>query len=164
MIKIDVPKLFSLAGEERDRLDRELYSFSYKISSDFGLKSFLEDEKIARPIRKRVVADLFPEASQVFSALVGLLIEQEACRLIPRIAKEFRKLLSKKTGKEIYEVIFSSEPGQEELSAFNRKGFRYNFRVDPSLFGGFILKSMKGSVLDCSMAGKLNKMKEEALA
>ncbi|OGC05025.1 hypothetical protein A2276_03660 [candidate division WOR-1 bacterium RIFOXYA12_FULL_43_27] len=163
MIKIDVPKLLALAGDESEKLEKELYAFSYKTASSFELNLFLENEKIPRSIKKQVVADLFPGASRTFLALAGLLIEQDACRMIPRIAREYRGLLAKKSGKESYEIIFSSEPSTEELSAFDRKGFRYNFRVDPKILGGFILKSMKGSVLDCSMAGKLNKMKEEVL-
>jgi ATP synthase F1 delta subunit len=163
MNKIDLGKLLELAGDKAEKLEREWH----ELSRERELIDVLGDPRQTAEMKKSLVKEVFSGKSHLFIELIGLLIDQDLARSIPKLSEEFTRLVAAKEKVRYDELVFPEKPSEELLAKFNKlAGDKVKFRVsiDKELIGGFIWKTMDGRVMDASIAGRLSKIKEEISA
>lgn len=100
------------------------------------------------------------------AGLVRLLVEKEKMALLPEILNELPGVWAEEKGIEVFEIDSAVDLTEEEKSELRRtleekwkRPVRLNFRLNPDLIGGLVLK--KGNVYyDVSVRGGLLKLKE----
>ncbi len=164
MKEIDVAKLFDLAGSGAVALEGEIYRFSRMVRHDFDLKLFFESGAVPAQNKKSLLRDLLPRSSALFFDLVGLLIDEDLFRSLGWLEKEYSRMVSRRTGTSLVEVTSGRELTAEEAGRIERElAGRLRFEVDPAIIGGIKIKWEDGRSLDASLAGALEKLKEEIL-
>lgn len=164
MKEIDLEKLYDLAGSRAVALEEELYHFSRMLFHDFELKLFFENGAIPPANKKLLLPELFPRASSLFIDLVDLLIDEELFRRLGWLEREYSKLISRKTGTKLVEITSGREMSEDEKKMIGRSlEGRLRFEDDPKIIGGIKIKWEDGRYLDASLAGILDKLKEEIL-
>ena len=165
MKHVDVLKLYDFAGDSSGLLEEELNRFSKLLSGNFELKMFLCDGGQPIDARKKVVEDVFPDPSKIFSELISLVIDMGLN--IQDISDEFTKIVSARQDIRFDELIFYEMPTDEILNKFKKLAgdkVKFRIKVDRGIMGGFIWKTMDGKVMDASIAQRLSNIKEEISA
>lgn len=98
--------------------------------------------------------------------LVKLLTEKEKMSLLPEILDELPGVWAEEKGIDVFEIDSAVDLTEEEKTELQRtleekwkKPVRLNFRINPEIIGGLVLK--KGNVhYDVSVRGGLLKLKE----
>jgi len=167
MKKIDVEKLYQIAGKDAVRLEEELFHLLKEVGSDFRLKSILDDLGISPADKKKLLEDVFAKSSPVFCDLMRLLIDEELCSGLNRLAREYSDVVSKKTGTVLVGVASAfplSDNEKKRIKDRMADRTRVLFTVDPKLIGGARLNWQDGRFMDASLLGSMEKLKEEILA
>lgn len=127
---------------------------------------YLEDPGVDRKAKSEALAAMLPD-DEPWGAFCELLVRSHACRLLPRISKEYRKALDRKAGVE--HVLIESPRPLDELSRaavleawssiHGPEKIIVHEVAMPSLLGGFRFTS--GSIrYDASIAGKLRQLRD----
>ena len=167
MKEMDLDRLLEISGERAEALCDELYRISYLVKQNYELMSALTDPKLAGEAKKKVIGDLMPGASKIFSEIISLMIDQELIKELDQVSVDFTLLVAKKMNIRFDEVIFSEKPGEDILNKFKKIAgdkIRYRIQIDPTLIGGFIWKTMDGKVMNASIKGRLSQIREEIAA
>ena len=119
------------------------------------------DEKRAAA-RSLLPEDSIPELENVLLALAG----QGHLNLLDEVILEFEKLVKREAYREVARVVTAVPLSEEEREAIQQKiaaqfgtELDFDFRVDPSILGGVIVR-VGGNVIDDSVAGKLTALRE----
>jgi len=126
-----------------------------------------------RPIRQRIqvvdtfLADRIPEP---VLKLVGLLLERGRIEQLPRVAREFRRMVDAERG-VVQALARTAMPlTQEEVAALQQKvagmtGRTVDLRVevDESLIGGLTVR-VGDTLFDASVRGRLERLRERLVA
>lgn len=107
-------------------------------------------------------SELDPRAAR----LVRMLAEKQKMALLPEIVDELPGVWAEEKGIEVFEIDSAVDLTEEEKAELQRtleemwqKPVRLNFRLNPEIIGGLVLK--KGNVYyDVSVRGGLLKLKE----
>lgn len=154
--------------EEKRALALESAAASCTMSSNeesARVARYLDDPGVASSAKTEALAAMLP-GDGTWGAFCELLVRANACRLLSRIAKEYRGALDRKTGVERV-LIESARPlDSKSLEAVLQtwKALRkpekiiHSEVIVPGLIGGFRFSS--GSIrYDVSIAGKLARLK-----
>lgn len=119
--------------------------------------------------QKRLVVEEIVKRSDLdprVARLVKLLTDKEKLALLPEILEELPGVWAEEKGIEVVEIDSAVDLTEEEKAELQRtleerwkKSVRLNFRLNPEIIGGLVLK--KGNIYyDISVRGGLLKLKE----
>lgn len=163
--------LLDLAREEGpDRIDQELKLVSQTLSSHLKLKEALNSSQVSLEKKQALVNEIFGlKLSKTTLGFLSLLLATEKISLLPEIATEYTLLLQQVENKIIAEVATAVPVDNAILSHLENRlveltGKRVSIRhtVDESIVGGLIIR-VDGKLIDASVRGQLNKLKESML-
>ncbi|HTY12984.1 MAG TPA: F0F1 ATP synthase subunit delta [Candidatus Omnitrophota bacterium] len=167
MKNIDLDRLYEIAAGQAERLSDEMYGIAYLIKKNYDLLSALSDIRSSGEFKKKLIADLTPGASKIFTDTIALLVDQGLLGELDEVSRRFTLLVAQKNNIRYDELIFSEKPGPEILGKFYKIGgdkIKFRVQIDSSIAGGFIWKTMDGKVMDASIKGRLSQMREEISA
>ena len=140
-----------------------------KLMSDLSVASFFQDPKIRTELKKDLISGSNIEHDQKQLNFFSILIEKNSTFLVDRILTKFKELVDEKNGVKRAKIITAYQLKNNEIVTINDKlgsmvGAKIESEniVDKSILGGFIAK-FDDQMLDMSLNGKLNKLKESIL-
>jgi ATP synthase F1 delta subunit len=166
MKEIDLEKLFEIASEGALSLEEELSSFAKLLRRNFELRLFWESVSYSKEDKKKLLLEIFPEATELFRDLIYLLIDRGWEKKILELSQDFTRLVSEKLSINFVEIK-SAFPltGEDRKRIENFVGGKTRLRieVDSSLIGGLKLQTFDGRYFDASLQGRLEKLKEDLI-
>jgi F-type H+-transporting ATPase subunit delta len=164
MKEIDVKKLFELAGAEAVALTEGLYAFTSQLHGNYELAVFFENTSVPREQKKKMFADLYPEAAPTLKQLITLLIDEGLERSAGQLSEELTKMVS-----ERLQIVFAdvqtafplTDEERTKIETFVGEQAHLRVRLDPSLIGGVKIMTSDGRLLDGSIKGTIERLKEE---
>jgi len=160
--------VFEIAQDE-ERLSEWLSDLTVMVAAleDTNLFSFLSNPKISSPQKKEVLREAFRDIDPKALNLLYLLTSRNQVELLKEIKVECERLVDDYCGRERAEVITAlplSKRGQEEiiqrLSGLRQKEIRAEFRIDPDILGGMVIK-VGDKLIDGSVKEKLIRLRKE---
>ena len=139
------------------------------LMSDLSVAGFFQDPKIRTEQKKDLISGSNIEHDQKQLNFFSILIDKNSTFLVGHILAKFKELVDKKNGVKRAKIITAYELEYNEIIKINDKlgnmvGAKIKSEniVDKSILGGFIAK-FDDQMLDMSVNGKLNKLKESIL-
>src|SRR3989339_1102398 len=164
MNKLDLTKLYDLAGDQVLALESALFSFNKLLAADYEMKFFFENQLIPAADKKRIFDEAFSDRPEIFRALVHLLIDNKLEKSVPELADSFSRLITEKSGVVFVQVrsAFALDKKDRELIG-GLVGGQSQIREerDPRLLAGFTFLTSDGRYFDGTLVGQVKKMKEE---
>jgi len=160
--------VFEIARDE-ERLGEWLSDLRVIITAleDTDFPSFLSNPKVSFPQKKEVLRRTFQNINPKALNLVYLLTSRNRMELLKEISIEYERMLDEHCGRERAEVITAlplSKGEQKEvtqrLSKFRAKEVKTEFRVDPHVLGGMVIK-VGDKLIDGSVKEKLLRLRKE---
>ena len=164
MKEIDVKKLFESALEEVAALEEGLHAFSELLKDNYDLCVFFENPAVAKKDKKKMFADLFPKAEPILKQVVNLLIDEGLEKSAMQVSAELTKLVSERLELTFADVTTPYPLTDEErarIEAFAGPRARLRVKIDPSLIGGVRVMTSDGRLLDGTLKGTIDRLKEE---
>ena len=134
---------------------------------DIKLSAFLSNSKARFLQKKEVLREAFRDIDPKALNLLYLLTSRNQVELLKEINVECERLVDDYCGRERAEVITAlplSKRGQEEiiqrLSGLRQKEIRAEFRIDPDVLGGMVIK-VGDKLIDGSIKEKLIRLRKE---
>jgi F-type H+-transporting ATPase subunit delta len=134
---------------------------------DANLFPLLSNPKVSLLQKKEVLRDAFRDIDPKALNLVYLLTSRNQVELLKEIKAEYERLVDEHCGRERAEVITAlplSKREQEEitqrLSELREKEIRAEFRIDPDVLGGMVIK-VGDKLIDGSVKEKLIRLRKE---
>ncbi|MBU0574037.1 MAG: ATP synthase F1 subunit delta, partial [Candidatus Margulisbacteria bacterium] len=159
-------KLYELAHKHDEvlPLEEELFQLKRLLERDFDARLFFESLEIGKKQKKNALKQIFTPCSPVFKALVGFLIDEDKVSRVTEISERYSRMVAKNKNM-IFGEVLSYEPLSKESLASLGKRFGKNIVLknipDPSLMGGMLIRLMGGTVIDASLKGRLNQLREK---
>ena len=164
MKEIDVKKLFELAMDEVVALEEGLCAFSRLLRDNYELCVFFENAAVTPEQKKKMFAGLQPGAEPILKQVINLLIDEGLEKSTGRLSEELTKLVSERL-KITFADVTTPFPltGEERAGIEKFVGEQAHLRVklDPSLIGGIKVMTSDGRLLDGSVKGTIERLKEE---
>ena len=166
--------LFELGCEEglEDRYMKELTVLVNSCIAATEWVSMLDDEKLSFSKKETMINELSKKAefNTNITNFLKLLAKRYHLNLLADIADEYRKRLAQKKGEVFATAIVSSEEVWNELKDDIKSTIAHirgkdpivDFRIDPSLIGGVMLK-VGDKIYDGSIKGEIKALKEKLL-
>ncbi|MBT3181520.1 MAG: ATP synthase F1 subunit delta [Deltaproteobacteria bacterium] len=167
---------FEVAVEsgQLDLLGRDVQILRDLIEGGRGFVKALDDKFVDKRKRFFALDDIAGRLNLLDTTknLLKVLVQDERGFLLPEIADDFERLLCESQSISVIEVSVSQEGDvdklQKDLRSLFESGhgdgqsFRFQFKIDKSLVGGFILNS--GSyTFDASIKNKLRSLEKEMI-
>jgi F-type H+-transporting ATPase subunit delta len=165
--------LFSIA-KSKEELESRLAALKW-LSELIGerpeLKHFFSHPFVKKEEKKNVLKSLLKNGKDaVLLHFLFLLIDKNRFKNLPEILNKYRQLVNESLGlinvTSITAVTIDEELKHRIKSAIEKayhKNIRFEEKVDPQILGGIVLL-MDHQMLDDSLKGHLNKLKENLLA
>ena len=156
------------AEGELDRVEDELYRFGKLVDSNHELKQALEDRRVDRANRVRLLEELLEDkVSPHTLGLLAFIVTQGRARQLPQILEEMSALAAESRNSVVAEVraaIPLDETQREELARALSKSTGKNVEVkvvvDPAVIGGVVAK-LGDTVIDGTVRRRLEQLKEQ---
>ncbi len=139
------------------------------LMSDLSVAKFFQDPKIRTEQKKDIISGSDIKHDQKQLNFFSILIDKNATFLVNPILAKFKEFEDKKNGVKRAKSITAYQLENNEITKINDKlgdmvGAKIESEniVDKSILGGFIAK-FDDQMLDMSINGKLNKLKESIL-
>lgn len=164
MKEIDVRRLFETALDEAAELEEGLHYFSELLKDNYDLAVFFEDQAVAKKDKKKMFAELFPGALPLLRQVIGLLIDEGLEKSLVKLSEELTKLVSERLGLTFADVRTAYQLTAEErtrIEKFAGPNARLRVKVDPALIGGIRVMTSDGRLLDGSLQGTIDRLKED---
>ena len=168
--------LFELAHEEGEdeHVEAELEAFSAALKSSPGTERFLSNPALNGLQKKQIIGKLFsgrkPKIDTLLTRFLLVLFQKNRFYLIHDVASSFRKIADESQGQGVLEIRTASALSDMQRSSLVARAERLSGKkmvvhteVDPTIFGGVILK-MGNKVIDDSVRAKLGNFKKELTA
>lgn len=141
------------------------------LEDDARIRAFLAAPTIDREEKKRVLTTaLEGRVPRLFLNFVLVVVDKRRQRLLTLMAREYRSLLDRRTGRVHAEVVLAREADErlEEdiatgLSQRLGKKVVPHIKVDPKILGGIIVR-YEDKVLDASLRRKLLGLRRRMMA
>jgi len=166
MRDIDIGKLLEIAGDRSVALEEGLLSVARLMQDNYELGVFFEDQAITPEHKKKMLADLFPGADPLLSGLIGLLIDQGLEQRLGQLSEELTKAVSEKQGITFADVTtpyLLTDGERRRIEEFVGDKVRLRIEIDPTLIGGIRIMTSDGRLLDGSLKGTIERLKEELI-
>ena len=164
MKEIDVKKLFEMALDEVVALEEGLYSFTRLMRDNYDLCVFFENGAVTPEQKKKMFADLHPGAEPILKQVVDLLIDEGLEKSTGQLSEELTKLVSERLKITFADVVtpFPLTDGERVgIEKFVGDKAHLRVKIDPSLIGGIRVMTSDGRLLDGSLKGTIERLKEE---
>jgi F-type H+-transporting ATPase subunit delta len=164
MKEIDVKKLFEMALDEVVALEEGLYSFTRLMRDNYDLCVFFENAAVTPEQKKKMFADLHPGAEPILKQVVDLLIDEGLEKSTGQLSEELTKLVSERLKITFADVVtpFPLTDGERVgIEKFVGDKAHLRVKIDPSLIGGIRVMTSDGRLLDGSLKGTIERLKEE---
>lgn len=133
------------------------------------LRTFLMFPEVKDTSKQKVLAKVFEAFDPALVRFLLLLLKKKRFVLLPKIISEYKKIYFLESG-TTYAKLFSATPLADEdkktlQDKFERlydKKISFHYQVDPRVIGGLVL-IMSNQLVDLSIKGKLDKLKEKLL-
>ena len=152
---------------------KSLQAVHEKIRADESLRLSLHDPQLDLERKRRLLDEAIPPgASREVRHFLYLLLEKGRLEMLDDILIFFalRRLVERGAKRQVAEITSAvplTEEEQEALQENLRERFgpdlEFLFRVDPALLGGVVVR-LGDQVIDGSVAGKLNALRESLRA
>lgn len=154
-----------------DEFGRALADVSEMMRSDARVGRFLSTPRIDAETRERVLREAFEgRVPELFLRFLLVVVQKRRQMLLPNIEDEYRALVDELSGRLRAEISIAREPGQafreeivSELETRLGKSVVANFRVDPSIIGGAVIR-VGDQILDGSVRRKMTALRRNMLA
>jgi F-type H+-transporting ATPase subunit delta len=138
--------------------------------ADTGLRAYLEDVRISKAARlTRTRETLEGRVSRRALNLVLMLVSRGRTSLIPYIARRFEELERERERTVVAHVTAAAALTAEEqqalierLAGYTGKEVQLEIDITPAILGGLVIK-VGDQLLDLSVVGKLNRMREQVV-
>ena len=166
---IDFKKLYELTEREGETLqvETEIFSFLHLLKYNFELKTTLEDVRISRKFKKRLLSKILKDFSKSTSSIIGLLIDERKLSELYNLSHGFSLLIAEKKKHLLGEFITAIKvPDKYKNKAEKILTDRYGRKIllkqkiNPSILGGFVIKILNGKIIDASLKQKLESLKK----
>ncbi|MBU0686827.1 MAG: ATP synthase F1 subunit delta [Candidatus Margulisbacteria bacterium] len=166
---VDYKTLYELTEREGEtlRVESELFDVLNLLKTNFDLKTTLEDVRISRKFKKRLLAEILKNYSPAVLEIVNLLIEVRKLSELYNLSHHFSLFVAEKRNHMLGEFITAirvpdkyKEKAARMLSEKYQKNVLLKNRVAPDILGGFIIKILNGKIIDASLRQKLNNLKK----
>jgi len=164
MKEIDVKKLFEMAMDEVAALEDGLHAFAGLLDENYDLCVFFENDAIAKENKKKMFADLFPGAAPILRQVVDLLIDEGLERSISQVSEDLTKMVSEKlqlTFADVTTPYALSDEERKRIEAFVGGNVYLRVKIDPALIGGVRVMTSDGRLMDGSLKGMIDRLKED---
>lgn len=164
MKEIDVKKLFDMAMDEVVALEEGLYAFTRQLQGNYDLCVFFENAAVTPEQKKKLFAELYPGAPPILKQVVNLLIDEGLEKSTGQLSEELTKLVSERLKITFADVLTPFPLTDEEragIGKFVGENARLRVKIDPSLIGGIKVMTSDGRLLDGSLKGTIERLKEE---
>lgn len=164
MKEIDVKKLFDLAGDEVVALEEGLYAFARLLQDNYDLCVFFENQAATPANKKKMFNDLYPGAEPILKRVVDLLIDEGLERSASELSEELTKMVSERLAITFADVSTAyplTGAERKKIEAFAGPKAHLRVRLDPTLIAGVKVMTNDGRLLDSSLTGAIERLKEE---
>ena len=135
------------------------------------LEGFLDAPQVQMSVKMDLIEDLFGKSvSPLALKLISLLATKSLTSILPEVQERFSRLVDVHEGTEMAYVTsavpLNSESENEIakiLGALTGKNIRLEVRVDPDIFGGFIVRA-GDHMIDGSLRSKLKEMRRKVVS
>ncbi|NLC76475.1 MAG: F0F1 ATP synthase subunit delta [Clostridia bacterium] len=162
--------LFSLARERDllEQVEKDLEQLGDVLAANPELGLILQNQQIGSQKKYRLLMELFGEHFQGLTLdFLGVVLEKRREGYLEEIIRSFQREMDRFRGIMEAEVRTAVELPEEarktlteKLAGATGKEVRLNFRVDPELLAGAVLK-IGDKVIDGSIATRLKKLQAE---
>jgi F-type H+-transporting ATPase subunit delta len=158
--------------EDSERIDRELRDVSALLEAHPDLDRALGSPAILSSKRVAIVEQLFgkKKLSRTTMNLLGVMTAKERMPILPLVRAAYRQQVDEHEKVEKADVVTSYDLSKKEekaliarLSEITGKTVRADFRTDPELVGGLIIK-IGNLIYDSSVTTQLARFKERLLS
>lgn len=139
----------------------QLKSVFKTIVGNIELRNTLTDNGVPLEARKNIVNEVFAGYDASLLAVIGVVVERDEVKLLPRINEAFAELAEEQLGAVIVDVTTAialdeglRENIKKKYSVQLGKTVLLREQVDPSIVGGIIL-STHGKRIDASVVARL---------
>jgi ATP synthase F1 delta subunit len=164
MKEIDVKALFEMAMDEVVALEEGLYAFSSLLRDNYELCVFFENAAVTPEQKKKMFAELQPGAEPILKQVVNLLIDEGLEKSTGELSEELTKLVSERLKITFADVLTPyplTDGERAKIEAFVGEKAHLRVRLDPSLIGGIRVMTSDGRLLDGSLKGTIERLKED---
>src|SRR5262249_50226350 len=130
----------------------------------------LQSPKYTAQQRAEMILSLITTDNKPIQNFIQILAENNRLLLLPEIAKFFDELITeheKKLDADIYSVVKLDEDNKkklmQKLSEKTGRDVHLRCHIEPDLIGGLLIR-MGDRVIDYSIRGELNRMKQQLLS
>jgi len=158
--------------EDSERIDRELRDVSAVLEANPELDRALGSPAVVSSKRVAIVEQVFgkKKLSRTTMNLLGVMTAKERMPILPMVRTAYRRQVDEHEKVENAEVVSSYALSKKEekaligrLSEITGKTVRAEFRTDPELVGGLIIK-IGNLIYDSSVTTQLARLKERLLS
>jgi F-type H+-transporting ATPase subunit delta len=141
-----------------------------EVSSERSVVDRLFDPALSRRERKERVHDFASDVPHVFRNFLLVLIDKNRIAILRELPAVWDRCLKAARRFSDAEICFSSEPDESMKQSVRRYlervmpgvEFRVRYRVDPSLIGGFRVRT-ENRIYDMSLLGRITRLRETLL-
>ena len=138
---------------------------------EVDLEDFLDSPQVQVSVKKEIIENLFSKSvSSLALNLISLLATKCLTRILPEVQERFSRLVDVHEGTEVAYVTSAvplNPENEKEISIIleelTGKNIRLEVRVDPDIFGGFIVRA-GDHVIDGSLKSKLKEMRRKVVS
>ena len=162
--KVDLEKLYDLAGGQAVTLAAEMFEFKAYWLQHPEIGGFLNRPEYHLTARREIIEKLGVGHSDIFQQLLALLLENGLLTELPWLTEKFLLLVEKRQQLQFAELETAGPLGLAELEKIKKTfgpRLRYRQVIKPEIGGGFILKFIDGKVFDASVSGELDRLRLE---
>jgi len=162
--EIDFDKLYEIASCKKEGrvLESDLYVLKKILEHNYESKLFFEDLSVPKESRKKFLREIFPSSSKVFWQLIDFLIDIEEVDLLSGISEAYTRFIAQKEDVDFAELSVSQDLPADAINKIKNKfGKNLLFKIvkNPEILGGFVIKKIDGTVIDCSLKRRLEDLK-----
>ena len=164
MREIDVKKLFDMAMDEVVQLEEGLYGFSRALKNNYDLCVFFEDAAVTPEHKKKMFNDLYPGAVPILKQVIELLIDEGLEKSAGQLSEELTKMVSERlkiTFADVQTPFPLTDEERGKIEKFVGEKAHLRIKIDPSLIGGIKVMTSDGRLLDGSLKGTIERLKED---
>jgi F0F1-type ATP synthase delta subunit len=164
--KVDLGKLYEIAGARSVALEEEMQLLTEQLLKDLTLRRFLADAGAPPKVKEEILDKVAPKASPLLRRLLTLLLKEGLINQFPSLTSQYSAVITERIGSCYVEVRHAhplSEAEKVRIFSLIEGGCRVRFVQDPAVIGGIKMRWQDGRYFDASLSGDLEQMKEALL-
>jgi len=160
--------LYSAASKKGKLADveKDLSTINSTLKTDSKFRDFLQNPLIPINEKKTILQKALSEkikVSELTLSLLGVMAENNRLKLLPHVARTFKKIMAASRG-EIECTVITAKPVNDAamkseieaaLKGFSNAKLTINMEVDPSIIGGMVVDFNGEHFIDMSIRSRL---------